>query len=103
MSQIFEYLTIISLAISLIVFLVTLVQNYQYEKRIRGNYNLYFSLFLFLWISIELFNEYSRDESIILFQLFHMIIVLTLAIWLNKRFVWALRTAKKQSEGELNV
>ena len=92
---IFSTLTIIVLILALIIFLIALINSYKQDKVIRGNYNLYFSSFLTMWITVELVNHFSDEGSEVLFQLMHLFILLILAIWMNLRFYWAIKTAKK--------
>ena len=96
--DILPFLTIGVLFMALFVFLLALIDNYLNSQTIKGNYNFYFSLFLFGWVAIELVQHYYQPANEILASILHLLVLLVLAIWMNLRFSWALRTAGKETE-----
>lgn len=90
-----QVLTVGATAAAFLIFVIRTGTRRQPGPATETDFGLVFGSFLAAWVATELFEFLAGPEIHAVGEAVHVLLLTTLAIWLNARFFTALRKARE--------
>ncbi len=94
--SILNYMEILFLSLALLLMIIFVAKEFNRGRINLNHYSLFFLFFLSGWIIIELIDHQSLFNFKTERYFIDFVFILILAIWLNLRFFWALKSTRSE-------